>query len=119
MSALRSDPRPWRLTVKLRGRAQAPDWSRGCTLFSRTRGDTTDSHGPLQRLLEVAFTMPCGAVVAAIVAPRVDQDCKLRRPRLVAAWAAHPVYAKDQKIHHTPNPRQEEQGQDRERGPPW
>jgi len=40
-----------RLTVKLRGRAQAPDWSRGCTLSPRTRGDTTDSHGPLQRLL--------------------------------------------------------------------
>src|SRR5262249_19183918 len=42
------------LTVKLRGRAQVPDWSRGCTLSSRTRGDTTDSHGPLQRLLDGA-----------------------------------------------------------------
>jgi len=42
------------LTVKLRGRATAPDWSRGCTLSSRTRGDTTDSHGPLQRLLGAA-----------------------------------------------------------------
>src|SRR5579863_9992671 len=41
----------WRLTVKLRGRALAPDWSRGCTLSSRTRGDTTVLHGPLQRLL--------------------------------------------------------------------
>src|SRR5215469_9796573 len=40
------------LTVKLRGRPEAPDWSRGCTLPSRTRGDTTDSHGPLQRLLD-------------------------------------------------------------------
>jgi hypothetical protein len=40
-----------RLTVKLRGRAQASDWSRGCTLSSRTRGDTTALHGPLQRLL--------------------------------------------------------------------
>src|SRR5215469_7066695 len=39
------------LTVKLRGRPGAPDWSRGCTLSSRTRGDTTDVHGPLQRLL--------------------------------------------------------------------
>jgi hypothetical protein len=36
-----------RLTVKLR----APDWSRGCTISSRARGDTTDFHGPLQRLL--------------------------------------------------------------------
>src|SRR5271170_3868557 len=45
---------PRRLTVKLRGRAQAPNQSRGCTLSSSTRGDITDSHGPLQRLLEVA-----------------------------------------------------------------
>src|SRR5262249_57394453 len=41
-----------RLTVKLRGRPEAPDWSRGCKLSSRTRGDTTDVHGPLQRLLD-------------------------------------------------------------------
>src|ERR1700733_298226 len=40
------------LTVKLRGRTQAPNWSRGRTISSRARGDTTDSHGPLQRLLE-------------------------------------------------------------------
>src|SRR5215475_2385494 len=40
------------LTVKLRGRPEAPDWSRGCILSSRTRGDTADSHGPLQRLLD-------------------------------------------------------------------
>src|ERR1700691_86049 len=40
------------LTKKLRGRPPAPDWSRGCTLSSRTRGDTTDTHGPLQRLLD-------------------------------------------------------------------
>jgi hypothetical protein len=36
------------LTVKLRGRAQAPDWSRGRTLFFRAHGDTTEHHGPLQ-----------------------------------------------------------------------
>ena len=41
-----------RLTVKLRGRTEAPDQSRGCTLSSRTRGDTTELHGPLQRLLD-------------------------------------------------------------------
>src|ERR1700719_2244889 len=44
------------LTVKLRGRPAAPDESRGCTLSSSTRGDTTDSHEPLQRLLEVIAT---------------------------------------------------------------
>jgi hypothetical protein len=39
------------LTVKLRGRAQAPDWSRGRTVTTRARGETTVLHGPLQRLL--------------------------------------------------------------------
>jgi len=29
------------LTVKLRGRIEAPAWSHGCTLSSRSRGDTT------------------------------------------------------------------------------
>src|SRR6185437_4384349 len=46
---------PWHLTVKLRGRTMAPDSSRGYTLFTRTRGDTTDSHGTLQRLLGIAL----------------------------------------------------------------
>jgi hypothetical protein len=36
---------PVRLTVKLRGGTTRPDWSRGCTLLSRTRGDTTELHG--------------------------------------------------------------------------
>jgi hypothetical protein len=31
---------------------QAPDQSRGCTLSSSTCGDTTERHGPLQRLLD-------------------------------------------------------------------
>jgi hypothetical protein len=39
--------------VKLRGRVGEPGQSRRCTLSSRTRGDTPDSHGPLQRLLDV------------------------------------------------------------------
>ncbi len=39
------------LTDKLRGRTQAPNWSRECTISSRTRGDTADFHGPFQRLL--------------------------------------------------------------------
>ena len=42
---------PWQLTVKLSGRAQALDWSRGRILSSSARGDTTGLHGPLQRLL--------------------------------------------------------------------
>jgi hypothetical protein len=39
------------LTVKLRGREPALDHSRGRTLASRARGETTASHGTLQRLL--------------------------------------------------------------------
>lgn len=34
------------VTVKLRGRAMAPDWSRARMLYSRARGDTTALHGP-------------------------------------------------------------------------
>ena len=33
-----------------------PDWSRGRTIFPRARGDTTEHHGPLERLLEVTLT---------------------------------------------------------------
>src|SRR6185437_10944144 len=40
-----------RLTVKLRGRTQPPHWSRGCTLSSSARGETTEPHATLQRLL--------------------------------------------------------------------
>ena len=43
-----------RLTVKLRGRTEAPDQSRGRTLSPGARGDTTACHGPLQRLLASA-----------------------------------------------------------------
>jgi hypothetical protein len=39
------------LTVKLRGRAPTPDERRGRTLSFSARGDTTEHHGPLQRLL--------------------------------------------------------------------
>ena len=42
-----------RLTVKLRGRAQVPDRSRGRTISARACGDATAHHGPLQRLLDV------------------------------------------------------------------
>jgi hypothetical protein len=48
-----------RLTVKLRGRAQAPDRSRERMLSSSAHGDATALHGPLQRLL--------GAVVLTYV----------------------------------------------------
>jgi hypothetical protein len=44
------------LTVKLSGRVQAPDWSRGRILSPRARGDSIEFHGPLQRLLEARRT---------------------------------------------------------------
>src|ERR1700739_588745 len=40
------------LTVKLSGRAEAPDWRRARIFSSCARGDTIELHGPLQRLLE-------------------------------------------------------------------
>jgi hypothetical protein len=43
------------LTVKLTGRAIRPDQRRGRTLFCRARGDTTELHGPLQRLLGIGI----------------------------------------------------------------
>ena len=46
------------LTVKLRGRTEAPDQRRGRTLSYGARGDTTDCHGPLQRLLGDNISLP-------------------------------------------------------------
>src|SRR5580658_1943423 len=53
------------LTVKLRGRPEALDWSRGRTLFPRARGDTTEHHGPLQRWL--------GLRLPSMTSPRLDE----------------------------------------------
>jgi len=39
------------LTVKLRGRAPAPSWSRGCMLSLGARGESSGYHWPLERLL--------------------------------------------------------------------
>jgi len=44
--------------VKLRGRTEAPNRSRGCTLSFSTRGDTTERHGSLQRLLDAGGLRP-------------------------------------------------------------
>jgi hypothetical protein len=40
-----------RLTVKLRGRTEAPDLEPRAHNVFRAHGDTTEHHGPLQRLL--------------------------------------------------------------------
>ena len=56
LSSSCQESRACALTVKLSGRTQASDRSRGRILFSRARGDTTERHGPLQRWLEVTLT---------------------------------------------------------------
>jgi len=53
-----------RLTVKLRGRAQAPDSSRGRTISPRDRGDPTAHHGTLQRLLEAMLGTESPTVIS-------------------------------------------------------
>jgi hypothetical protein len=78
-----------RLTVKLRGRTQAPDWSRGRTLSSSARGDTTDSHGPLQRLLEVTLTGDHCARVAPMPQPKATQS----RAKRATALGTKPIRA--------------------------
>jgi hypothetical protein len=50
-------PSAWRLTVKLRGRPEAPDQAPRAHNLSRARGaDTQAVHGPLQRLLGASDT---------------------------------------------------------------
>ena len=54
---------PCRLTVKLRGRPEAPTKRRGRILSSRARGAITQAgHGPLQRLLDGPITRPRSSV---------------------------------------------------------
>ena len=63
-----------RLTVKLRGRAEAPDQSRGCTLSPSTRGDTPDFHGPLQRWLDARLCHATSSEAPSIQAPQNNAD---------------------------------------------
>jgi hypothetical protein len=68
--------------VKLKGRAQAPDWSRGCTLSSRTRGDTNDCHGTLQRLLDASHLVRFRCHSFTGTAGLANPDSKL----VLAVW---------------------------------
>jgi hypothetical protein len=62
------------LTVKLRGRTEALIKRRGRTLSSRARGDTTDCHGPLQRLLDGAVTASAPAAPPSTIFPPQPRD---------------------------------------------
>ena len=62
----RDDVSKKRLTVKLRGRPEAPTKRRGRTLSSRARGaDPLDVHGPLQRLLGADILVDLSEYVTA------------------------------------------------------
>ena len=75
----------WRLTVKLRGRPEAPPKRRRRRLSSRARGDTTAHHGPLQRLLEdqtagpTRLSMTTIAAVFPVMAIVTVKGCGLRK----------------------------------------
>src|SRR5580700_1937485 len=97
------------LTVKLRGRTEVPDQSRGRTISSRARGDTTDSHGPLQRLLD-AVEFPRGAhscclTLEAFAMRRASRACCLschqrrnKAPRMQTTATANRTTTLDQCI---------------------
>jgi hypothetical protein len=59
------------LTVKLRGRTEAPDGAEGAQFLSARGAQPRAHHGPLQRLLDGALMRPtvvaCIAVAPAIV----------------------------------------------------
>src|SRR5215469_5721134 len=59
----------WRLTVKLRGRPEAPDQApRAHNLFNARGADTQTVHGPLQRLLDGPYRLVRAAAIASPVA---------------------------------------------------
>src|SRR5205807_5280067 len=50
---------PVRLTVKLRGRTEAPDGAEGAHCLSARGAKQTTPHGPLQRLLDARTRVTC------------------------------------------------------------
>jgi len=64
-----------RLTVKLRGRAAEPDWSRGRNISPSARGDTTALHGTLQRLLDAQPRHAPLCPLPTIQAPQENPQC--------------------------------------------
>ena len=74
--------------MKLRGRASTPDWSRGRTLSSSARGDTTDSHGTLQRWLE-GLSMTTSTISSAVTVSTVT---RVSTTATVYVAGAQPIY---------------------------
>jgi len=73
------------LTVKLNGRAEAPDGRRGRTLPSGARGAQPPTHhGPFQRLLEDALTQPTvrARFPQRKPCPRAQRNFSLNRSRI-------------------------------------
>src|SRR5207244_1839777 len=74
------------LTVKLNGRAEAPDWRRGRTISSCARGAQPPTHhGPFQRLLgdtfvsaDVKNAIACGSAESKAV-DRIPNERKCRK----------------------------------------
>src|SRR5207253_8441215 len=70
----------WQLTVKLNGRAEAPDGRRGRTLSSGARGAQPPTyHGPFQRLLERNFRIRPQTGYAASEAVLLAPDARAGR----------------------------------------
>src|ERR1700683_1070440 len=67
------------------GPAEAPDQSRGRTLAFSARGDTTNHHGSLQRLLERILTrrLTSGRGPPLALRPTSQNEVAAKRPQLV------------------------------------
>jgi len=81
---------PRTLTVKLRGRAEAPDGAEGAQCLSARGAKPQAHHGPLERLLEVTLTT---------TTVRVRPQCRKRGRLSLQLKRAHP---RDQRSRLTP-----------------
>jgi hypothetical protein len=97
------------LTDELRGRVEAPDQSRGRTISSRARGDTTASHGPLQRLLDGAAESASLVALRRVITNRLSRPAPQRRPQIHGAYDNQDHAQRDRKIQLRPVPGATEQ----------
>jgi len=78
-SSRRLSPLSALLTVKLRGRAEAPDGAEGAQFLS-ARGETTAPHGPLQRLLDAITEATTYSPARGQVEPMYSQLGRRQQP---------------------------------------